>query len=149
MYERFTDQAQKVMQLADQQARRFNHGYIGTEHILLGLVNAGSGVGPVILKKLHIDFETVRQKVEKSLGEGPERVTGRKLPLTPRAKMVVEYAMDEGCRLSQSHVGTEHILLGLLWEQEGVAAQVLMSLGAGIKEVLAEVLKVLGRLDED
>ncbi len=144
MYERFTDRARKVMQLANQEAQRFNHEYIGTEHILLGLVKEGSGVAANVLKNLDVDLRKIRLEVEKLVQSGPEMVTIGKLPQTPRAKKVIEYSMEEARNLNHNYVGTEHILLGLLREQEGVAAQVLMNLGLKLDDVREEVLNLLG-----
>ncbi len=144
MYERFTDRARKVMQLANQEAQRFNHEYIGTEHILLGLVKEGSGVAANVLKNLDVDLRKIRNEVEKIVQPGPDIVTMGKLPQTPRAKKVIEYSMEEARNLNHNYVGTEHILLGLLREQEGVAAQVLMNLGLKLEDVREEVLNLLG-----
>ncbi|MFQ5735035.1 MAG: Clp protease N-terminal domain-containing protein, partial [Planctomycetaceae bacterium] len=144
MYERFTDRARKVMQLANQEAQRFNHEYIGTEHILLGLVKEGSGVAANVLKNLEVDLRKIRMEVEKIVQSGPDMVTMGKLPQTPRAKKVIEYAMEEAKNLNHNYVGTEHLLLGLLREQEGVAAQVLMNLGMKLEDVRDEVLNLLG-----
>ena len=144
MFERFTDRARKVMALANQEAQRFNHEYIGTEHILLGLVKEGSGVGANVLKNLGVDLRKVRMEVEKLVKSGPEMVTMGKLPQTPRAKRVIEYAIEEARNLNHNYVGTEHLLLGLLREQDGVAAQVLMNLGLKLEEVREEVLNLLG-----
>jgi ATP-dependent Clp protease ATP-binding subunit ClpC len=144
MYERFTDRARKVMQLANQEAQRFNHEYIGTEHILLGLIKEGSGVAANVLKNLDVDLRKIRLEVEKLVQSGPDMVTMGKLPQTPRAKKVIEYSMEEARNLNHNYVGTEHILLGLLREQEGVAAQVLMNLGLKLEEVREEVLNLLG-----
>ena len=132
------------MQLANQEAQRFNHEYIGTEHILLGLVKEGSGVAANVLKNLDVDLRKIRLEVEKLVQSGPEMVTMGKLPQTPRAKKVIEYSMEEARNLNHNYVGTEHILLGLLREQEGVAAQVLMNLGLKLEEVREEVLNLLG-----
>ncbi len=123
MFERFTDRARKVMALANQEAQRFNHEYIGTEHILLGLVKEGSGVGANVLKNLDVDLRKVRMEVEKLVKAGPDMVTMGKLPQTPRAKKVIEYAIEEARNLNHNYVGTEHLLLGLLREHDGVAAQ--------------------------
>ena len=142
MYERFTDRARKVMQLANQEAQRFNHEYIGTEHILLGLVKEGSGVAANVLKNLEVDLRKIRLEVEKIVQSGPDMVTMGKLPQTPRAKKVVEYAMEEARNLNHNYVGTEHLLLGLIREQEGVAAQVLMNLGLKLEDVREEVLNL-------
>lgn len=144
MFERFTDRARKVMALANQEALRFNHEYIGTEHILLGLVKEGSGVGANVLKNLDVDLLKVRGEVEKLVRSGPDMVTIGKRPQTPRAKKVIEYAIEEARNLNHTYVGTEHLLLGLLREQDGVAAQVLMNLGLKLEEVREEVLRLLG-----
>ncbi len=144
MFERLTDRARKVMALANQEAQRFNHEYIGTEHILLGLVKEGSGVGANVLKNLGIDLRKVRLEVEKLVKSGPDMVTMGKLPQTPRAKKVIEYAIEEARNLNHNYVGTEHLLLGLLREHDGVAAQVLMNLGLKLEEVREEVLNLLG-----
>jgi ATP-dependent Clp protease ATP-binding subunit ClpC len=144
MYERFTDRARKVMQLANQEAQRFNHEYIGTEHVLLGLIKEGSGVAANVLKNLDVDLRKIRLEVEKLVQSGPDMVTMGKLPQTPRAKKVIEYSMEEARNLNHNYVGTEHILLGLLREQEGVAAQVLMNLGLKLEDVREEVLNLLG-----
>ena len=149
MYERFTDRARKVMQLANQEAQRFNHEYIGTEHVLLGLIKEGSGVAANVLKNLDVDLRKIRLEVEKLVQSGPDMVTMGKLPQTPRAKKVIEYSMEEARNLNHNYVGTEHILLGLLREQEGVAAQVLMNLGLKLEDVREEVLNLLGHgMDE-
>src|SRR5947209_8683832 len=144
MYERFTDRARKVMQLANQEAQRFNHEYVGTEHVLLGLVKEGSGVAANVLKNLDVDLRKIRVEVEKIVQSGPDMVTMGKLPQTPRAKKVIEYAIEEARNLNHNYVGTEHLLLGLLREQEGVAAQVLMNLGLKLEDVREEVLNLLG-----
>src|SRR6266446_4588290 len=138
MYERFTDRARKVMQLANQEAQRFNHEYIGTEHILLGLVKEGSGVAANVLKNLDIDLRKIRLEVEKIVLAGPDVVTMGRLPQTPRAKRILDH----------NYVGTEHLLLGLLREQEGVAAQALMNLGLTLEDVRAEALDMLAPLLE-
>jgi ATP-dependent Clp protease ATP-binding subunit ClpC len=148
MFERFTDRARKVMALANQEAQRFNHEYIGTEHILLGLVKEGSGVGANVLKNLDIDLRKVRLEVEKLVKDGPPTVTMGKLPQTPRTKMVIEFAIEEARNLNHRYIGTEHKLLGLLRETDGVAAKVLMNLGVKLKEVREEVLNLLGAGEE-
>ena len=149
MFERFTDRARKVMALANQEAQRFNHEYIGTEHILLGLVKEGSGVGANVLKNLDVDIKKLRLEIEKLVKSGPDMVTMGKLPQTPRAKKVIEYAIEEARSLNHNYVGTEHILLGLLRETEGIAAQVLMNLGLKLEDVRQEVLNLLGAGVED
>lgn len=145
MYERFTDRARKVMQLANQEAQRFNHEYIGTEHILLGLVKEGSGVAAQVLKNLDIDLRKIRLEVEKIVLPGPDTVNMGKLPQTPRAKKVIEYAIEEARNLNHNYVGTEHLLLGLLREEEAVAAQVLLNLGLKWEDVREETLQVLAK----
>ena len=146
MYERFTDRSRKVMQLANQEAQRFNHEYIGTEHILLGLVKEGSGVAANVLKNLDIDFQKVRRQIEQIVQHGPgaDRIIAGQLPPTPRSKKVIEYAIEEARVLKHNYVGTEHLLLGLLREEEGVAAQVLTNLGLKLEDVRQEVLNLLG-----
>jgi ATP-dependent Clp protease ATP-binding subunit ClpC len=144
MFERFTDRARKVMALANQEAQRFNHEYIGTEHILLGLVKEGSGVGATVLKNLDVDIKKLRLEIEKHVKSGPDMVTMGKLPQTPRAKKVIEYAIEEARALNHNYVGTEHLLLGILRETEGIAAQVLMDLGLKLEDVRQEVLNLLG-----
>src|ERR687895_558118 len=121
MYERFTDRARKVMQLANQEAQRFNHEYIRTEHILLGLIKEGSGVAANVLKNLDIDLNRARRQVEMTIpyAASAEPVSGR-LPQTPRTKKVIEFAIEEARRLNHNYVGTEHLLLGLLREEAGV-----------------------------
>ena len=149
MFERFTDRARKVMALANQEAQRFNHEYIGTEHILLGLVKEGNGVGANVLRNLDVDVKKLRLEIEKLVKSGPDMVTMGKLPQTPRAKKVIEFAIEEARSLNHNYVGTEHILLGLLRESEGVAAQVLMNLGLKLEDVRQEVLNLLGAGAED
>jgi len=143
-YERFSDRARKVIQLSNQEAQRFNHEYIGPEHLLLGLIKEGTGIAANVLKNLDIDLRKVRHEVEKLVRSGPDTVTMGRLPQTPRSKKVLEYAMEEARNLNHNYVGTEHILLGLLREQEGVAAQVLLNLGLQLEEVRREVLGLLG-----
>jgi ATP-dependent Clp protease ATP-binding subunit ClpC len=145
MYERFTDRARIVMQVANQEAQRFNNKCIDTEHMLLGLIEEGSGVAANVLKNLDIDLRTIRLEVEKLVQSEPDTVKIGKLPQTPRAKKVIERSMEEARNLSHNYVGTEHILLGLLREQEGIAAQVLMNLGLKLEDVREEVLNLLGR----
>ena len=144
MFERFTDRARKVMALANQEAQLFNHEFIGTEHILLGLVKEGSGVAATVLKNMDIDLKKLRLAVEKMVHSGPDMVTMGKLPQTPKARKVIEYAIDEARALNHNYIGTEHLLLGLLRETDGIAAQVLMSLGVKLEDVREEVLNLLG-----
>ena len=129
MFERFTDRARKVMALANQEAQQLNHEYIGTEHILLGLIKEGSGVAANALKGLKVDLQKARAEVEKLIRSGRDKVAAGKLPQTPRAKKVVEYAILEARNLNHNYVGTEHLLLGLVREHDGVAAQALMNMG--------------------
>jgi ATP-dependent Clp protease ATP-binding subunit ClpA len=143
MYERFTDRARTVMQLANQEAQRLNHEYIGTEHILLGLAYEGSGVAANVLKNLVVDLRKIRQEIEKIVQSGSGSPSG-KLPQTPRAKKVIEYAIEEARNLNHNYVGTEHLLLGLLREEDGVASQVLRNLGLQLADVREEVLNLLG-----
>jgi ATP-dependent Clp protease ATP-binding subunit ClpC len=144
MFDRFTDRAKKVMSFARQEAMKFNHEYIGTEHILLGLVQEGSGVAANVLKNMTIDLEKIRHEVEKIVKTGPSMVTMGQLPFTPRAKKVLELSLEEASQLSHNYIGTEHLLLGLIRENEGIAAQVLMNLGIKLDEVREEVLDFLG-----
>jgi ATP-dependent Clp protease ATP-binding subunit ClpA len=146
MYERFTDHARKVMALANSNARRFGHEYVGTEHILLGLVEEGQGVAANVLKNLGLDLRKLRQEVEVIVQGGPRiEVVLRTFPLTPRAKKIIEYAREESLKLGHSYVGSEHLLLGTLREQDGVAAQVLLNLGLTLQGVRNEVLNLLGQ----
>ncbi|MHC4919449.1 MAG: Clp protease N-terminal domain-containing protein, partial [Planctomycetota bacterium] len=147
MFDRFTDRAKKVMSFARQEAQKFNHEYIGTEHILLGLVQEGSGVAANVLKNMDIDLEKIRHEVEKIVKTGPSMVTMGQLPFTPRAKKVLELSMEEASALSHNYIGTEHLLLGLIKENEGIAAQVLMNLNVKLDEVREEVLEFLGASD--
>ncbi len=144
MYERFTDRARKVMRLATQEACRCHHQYIATEHLLLGLITKGSGVAAHALQNLDIDLHRVRAEVEKMIVAGPVVARSGKLPQTPRLKKTIEYTLDEARHLNHNYIGTEHLLLGLLREQEGVAAQVLFNLGAKLEDVRGEVQRLLG-----
>ncbi len=144
MFDRFTDRAKKVMNLARQEAQRFNHEYLGTEHILLGLVQEGSGVAANVLKQMGIDLSKIRDEVEKIVKTGPSMVTMGQLPFTPRAKKVLELSLEEASNLGHNYIGTEHLLLGLIKENEGIAAQVLMNLGVKLEDVREEVLDFLG-----
>src|SRR5258708_26973383 len=127
-FNRFTQRARKVLSLAQEEAQRFQHNYIGTEHILLGLIREGEGVGAKVLSNLGVDLQKARSAVEFMIGRGDRIVLGE-IGLTPRAKKVIEYAVDEARRLNHHYIGTEHLLLGLLREGEGIAAGVLVSLG--------------------
>ena len=147
MYERFTDRARKVMQLANMEAQRFDHEYIGPVHILLGLIKEGSGVAHFVLHNLGCDLKKIRSEVEKLVQQGPMTVNVGKRPLTPRAKKITEYACDEARSFGHGYVGTEHILLGLVREQEGVASQVLLNMGLTLDKVREAVLG-LGQQDD-
>ena len=147
MFERFTDRARKSMAFANQEAQRLNHEYIGTEHILLGLLKEGSGVGANVLKNLGVELEIARLEILKLVKSGDKAVTGKN-PQTPRTKLVIEYAIEEARRLSHNYVGTEHLLLGLVRETDGVAALVLANLGVTVSSARVEVLGMLGVHDD-
>jgi ATP-dependent Clp protease ATP-binding subunit ClpC len=142
MFERFTDRARRVVVLAQEEARMLNHNYIGTEHILLGLIHEGEGVAAKALESLNISLEAVRQQVEEIIGQGQAAPTGH-IPFTPRAKKVLELSLREALQLGHNYIGTEHILLGLIREGEGVAAQVLQKLGADLNRVRQTVIQLL------
>jgi ATP-dependent Clp protease ATP-binding subunit ClpC len=142
MFERFTDRARRVVVLAQEEARGLNHNYIGTEHILLGLIHEGEGVAAKALESLNISLEAVRQQVEEIIGQGQAAPTGH-IPFTPRAKKVLELSLREALQLGHNYIGTEHILLGLIREGEGVAAQVLQKLGADLNRVRQTVIQLL------
>ncbi len=142
MFERFTDRARRVVVLAQEEARLLNHNYIGTEHILLGLIHEGEGVAAKALESLGISLEAVRQQVEDIIGQGQSAPTGH-IPFTPRAQTVLELSLREALQLGHNYIGTEHILLGLIREGEGVAAQVLQKLGADLNRVRQQVIQLL------
>lgn len=142
MFERFTDRARRTLVLAQEEARLLDHGYIGTEHILLALVHEGEGVAAKALEALGISLEAVREKVAETIGPAGERTTGSP-PFTPRAKKVLEMSLREALQLNHNHIGTEHLLLGLVREGEGVGAQVLVNLGADLGRVRDQVLQLL------
>src|SRR3712207_3958477 len=142
VFERFTDRARRVVVLAQEEARLLNHNYIGTEHILLGLIHEGEGVAAKALESLGISLEKVRQQVEEIIGAGQSPPSGH-IPFTPRAKKVLELSLREALQLGHNYIGTEHILLGLIREGEGVAAQVLVKLGADLGRVLQQVIQLL------
>lgn len=144
MYERFTDRTKKVMQLANQEAQRLNHEYIGTEHVLLAFVRLGEGTGISVLRDLGVKTWEIRSEIGKIITSGSDIVTLAKLPQTQRAKKVIEYAIEESQNLRHNYVGTEHLLLGLLRENEGVAAQVLMKLGVQLENARKKILELLG-----
>src|SRR5881398_539724 len=142
MFERFTDRARRVVVLAQEEARLLNHSYIGTEHILLGLIHEGEGVAAKALESLGISLEAVRSQVEEIIGQGGSSPSGH-IPFTPRAKKVLELSLREALQLGHNYIGTEHILLGLIREGEGVAAQVLVKLGADLSRVRQQVIQLL------
>ena len=143
MFERFTDRARRVVVLAQEEARLLHHNWIGTEHILLGLIHEADGVGAKALEQLGISLEAVRGKVQAIIGEGGGAPTGH-IPFTPRAKKVLELSLREALQLGHNYIGTEHILLGLIREGEGVGAQVLVNLGADLSVVRQQVIQILG-----
>ena len=142
MFERFTDRARRVVVLAQEEARLLNHDHIGTEHILLGLIHEGEGVAYLALTELGISLDAVRAQVEAEIGQGSEAPGGH-IPFTPRAKKVLELSLREALQLGHNYIGTEHILLGLIREGEGVAAQVLVGLGADLDRVRQQVVQLL------
>ncbi len=141
-FDKFTERARKVLRLAQEEAQRFQHNYIGTEHLLLGLIREGEGVAAQVLISLGADLEKVRKAIEDIIGRGDHIVLGE-IGLTPRAKKVIELAVNEAHLLNHSYIGTEHLLLGLIREGEGIGAQVLESFGLSLKEVRAKTIQVL------
>jgi ATP-dependent Clp protease ATP-binding subunit ClpC len=146
-FNKFTERARKVLSLAQEEAQRFQHNYIGTEHLLLGLVREGEGVAAKVLISLGVDLEMVRKKVEEIIGRGDRVVLGE-IGLTPRAKKVIELAVDEARLLNHHYIGTEHLLLGLLREGDGIGASVLESFGLSLQEVRAKTLQILNEQRE-
>ncbi|MHC4824545.1 MAG: Clp protease N-terminal domain-containing protein, partial [Planctomycetota bacterium] len=144
MFDRFTERARKVMGFARREAQRFHHEYIGTEHILLGLIQEGQGVAANVLKSMAVDLEKISREIEKIVKAGPALEPSVQIPFTPRAKKVVELALEEAGNLGHNYIGTEHLLLALLREQEGIAAHVLRALGVRLDEVREEVIEFLG-----
>src|SRR3990167_7181440 len=144
MFNKFTERARKVILLAKQEAKRFNYDYIGTEHILLGLLREGEGVAAAVLQSLGMNLNNIRLEVEKLVQIGPTTVVSGDLPFTPKAKKVMELAMEEARTLGHNYIGTEHLLLGLIREGEGVASQVFMNMGLDLEKVREEVIKLLG-----
>ncbi len=142
MFERFTDRARRVVVLAQEEARRLDHNYVGTEHVLLGLIIEGEGIAARALESLGIDLEAVRQQVEEIVGRGQE-ASPRHILFTPRAKKVLELSLRESMQLGHNYISTEHILLGLIREGDGVAAQVIVRLGADLNQVRHEVIQLL------
>jgi ATP-dependent Clp protease ATP-binding subunit ClpA len=142
MFERFTERARRVVVLAQEEARMLDHGYIGTEHLLLGLIHEGEGVAARALEAMGISLDAVRQQVEAIIGRGKQPASGH-IPFTPRAKRVLELSLRESSQLGHNYIGTEHILLGLVREGEGVAAKVLVKLGADLTRVRQQVIEIL------
>jgi ATP-dependent Clp protease ATP-binding subunit ClpC len=142
MFERFTDRARRVVVLAQEESRMLNHDYIGTEHILLGLVHEGEGVAAKALESLGISLDAVRQQVEELIGHGQQAPPGH-IPFTSRAKKVLELSLREALQLGHDYIGTEHLLLGLLREGDGVAARVLVRMGADLNRVRQQVIGLL------
>src|SRR5918994_259614 len=141
----FTDRVRKVLQMAREEAARLHHEYVGTEHILLGLIREGEGVAAAVLTNLNVDLEDIQQKIEETVKKGKAAAAaGPDLPYTSRAKKVLELAMTEARELNHSYVGTEHLLLGLLREEKGIAAEVLGQLGVSLEDARRETLKLLG-----
>jgi ATP-dependent Clp protease ATP-binding subunit ClpC len=147
VFERFTDRARRVLTFAQEEARLLNHSFIGTEHVLLGLLREGEGLGAVALRELGVSLEDARQQVEAVIGMAGSAPVGSP-PFTPRAKKVLELALREALQMNHSYIGTEHILLGLVREGEGVAATVLVSLGADLGRVRQEVVKLMSGTSE-
>src|SRR5919109_555992 len=143
-FDKFTERAKKVLVLAQEEAQRFNHNYIGTEHLLLGLVREGEGIAAKVLGNLGVELNKVRSAVEFIIGRGDRMVIGD-ISLTPRAKKVIELAVEEARRLNHNYIGTEHLLLGLVREGEGIAAGVLESLGVNLEKVRAQVMQVVSQ----
>jgi ATP-dependent Clp protease ATP-binding subunit ClpC len=144
MFNRFTERARKVIILAKEEARRFNHDYIGTEHILLGLIREGEGVAAAVLQKMGVSLENIRLEIEKLVQPGPTTQIIGDIPFTPRAKKALELAAEEARALGHNYIGTEHLLLGLIREGEGIASQVLLNLGLDLNTVRNEVMELLG-----
>ncbi|MDP8230649.1 MAG: ATP-dependent Clp protease ATP-binding subunit [Candidatus Gorgyraea atricola] len=144
MFNRFTERARKVILLAKEEAKRFNHDYIGTEHILLGLVREGEGVAAVVLQKMGLSLQQIRLEIEKLVKPGPSTVISGDIPFTPKAKKAVEFSGEEARALGHNYIGTEHLLLGLIREGEGVASQVLLNMGVDLDKVRGEVVELLG-----
>ena len=147
-FDKFTERARRVLTLAQEEAQRFNHNYIGTEHLLLGLVREGDGVAAKVLSNLGVELNKVRSAVEFIIGRGDKQSSGE-IGLTPRAKKVIELAVDEARRLNHSYIGTEHVLLGLVREGEGIAAGVLESLGVNLERVRGETTRILAQTQKE
>ena len=144
MFNRFTERARKVIILAKEEAKRFNHDYIGTEHLLLGLVREGEGVAAAVLQKLGLDLESIRIEVEKLVKPGPQTQVMGDIPFTPRSKKVLELSAEEARALGHNYIGTEHLLLGLIREGEGVAFRVFLNMGVDLEKARTEIMELLG-----
>ncbi len=142
-FDKFTERARKVFSLAQEEAQRFQHNYIGTEHLLLGLVREEEGVAAKVLRKLDIELQDVRDSVESIIGRGNRIVQGE-IGLTPRAKKAIELSVDEARNMNHHYIGTEHLLLGLVREEEGIAAGVLKSMGVTLEEARRQTILILG-----
>jgi ATP-dependent Clp protease ATP-binding subunit ClpC len=147
MFERFTEKAIKVIMLAQEEARRLGHNFVGTEQILLGLIGEGTGIGPKVLKAMGVNLKDARVEVEKIIGRGSGFVAVE-IPFTPRAKRVLELSLEEARQLGHNYIGTEHLLLGLIREGEGVAARVLENLGVDLSKVRSQIIQSLGENNE-
>ncbi len=147
MFKRFTDRARRVVVQAQEEARMLNHSYIGTEHILLGLIDEGDGIGAKALESLGISLDTVRQQIEEITGRGQHMPSGH-IPFTPQAKKVLQLSLRESEQLGHDYIGTEHILLGLLRQGDGVAAQVLVKVGADLNRVRQQVIQLISAWQE-
>jgi len=145
-FNKFTERARKVLHLAQEEAQRLKHNYIGTEHLLLGLIREGDGVAAKVLSNLGVDLDKARSSVESVLGRGNRVVIGE-IGFTPRAKKVIELAVDEARRLHHHYLGTEHLLLGLVREGQGIGAGVLESLGVSLEKARVQTMQVLGKLE--
>src|SRR3989338_5159347 len=144
MFNRFIERARKVIVFAKEEAIRFNHDYIGTEHLLLGLIREGEGVAAAVLQKMGLNLETIRLEVEKLVQPGPTTQVLGDIPFTPRSKKALELAAEESRSLGHNYIGTEHLLLGLIREGEGAASQVLLNLGLDLNKVRNEIMELLG-----
>jgi ATP-dependent Clp protease ATP-binding subunit ClpC len=149
MFERFTDRARRVVVLAQEEARQLNHNYIGTEHILLGLIHEGDGIAAQALESLGVRLDAVRDRVKEIIGPGQDDDQSGHIPFTPRAKKVLELSLRESLQLGHDYIGTEHILLGVVREGKGVAAQVLVDLGADLNRVRQAVVQIVATAEPD
>ena len=148
MFERFTDRARRVVVAAQEEARALGHDYIGTEHLLLGLIHEGGGVGAKALESLGLGAEGLRERVVTTVGTGQQHAAAGHIPFTPQAKQVLRLSLSEALRFGHNYIGTEHVLLGLIQEKDGVAAQVLADAGADLGRVRAEVVRLLAEYQQ-